>query len=161
MVQLQFNAKDWVLRANQFKTAQLKVAATKTKDAQYLPIPNINLGIKFKAGVLAIGINSQFARPTWSFGGKIYQVVGFPNNFDITPIGGALANEKELPIDKVIIWQLLPRITNSDYTLLYSPPRWFRDVRIKVWQYTGEEYNFVDSTLNNIETKLNYLLQGK
>jgi hypothetical protein len=161
MVQLQFNAKDWVLRVNQFQQARIKTPATKTKDAQYIPIPNLNLGVKLKAGVLAIGINCNYSKLTWFFGGKIYQVVGFPNNFDTTPIGGALVKDRELPINKVVIWSLLPRITNQDYTLLYLPPRWFRDVRIKVWQYVGEEYDFVDSSLNNIETKLDYLLRGQ
>ena len=157
-MQLQFNAKDWVLRANQYQVAKLKSAATNTKKAEYLPIPNINLGLKLKASALAIGVNCTYSKPTWFFGGKIYQVVGFPKNADTAPIGRALANDRELPINKVVIWQPL-RITNADYGLLYSPPRWFRDVKVKVWQYVGEEYDFIDSSLNNIEQKLNFLLQ--
>lgn len=157
MVQLQFNVPDWVLRVDKFQAAQQKGTLQKP---EYAPIPNFNLGINIKAGAIAVGVACNYARPTWYFGGKIYQVVGFPNNSIIAPIGGALANEKELPINKVTIW-VLPRITNQNYSLLYSPPRWFRDVRIKVWQYVGEEYDLFDNLLLDIEQKLNYLIAGQ
>lgn len=153
-IQLQ-NIADWVLRVNLYKAAQTYQEDGKIK---YIPIPPLSLNAQLNARFIAVGILVQNAKPTWNHGGFLNQLYPFSLNTNVSPLGRAITESRILLINKVKIIQF-PRISGASYQLLYSPQKWFRDVRIKVWQYRGTEANFTEDTLYQINQKVDQLLQ--
>ncbi len=153
--QIQFTEiSNWVLRVNIQKRAIRRVENGKEK---YDPIAPFDLGITLNARFLAVAALIEYGRPTWVHGGFLNQQYPFPLNTNISPFQTAITQSQFLLINTVKIVQF-PRLSGSNYRLWYTPRKWFRDIRIKVWQYRGEEYNFVDSTLYDIQQKINQLL---
>jgi hypothetical protein len=96
------------------------------------------------------------SKPTWKHGGFLNQVYKLPL-ITQTAKNQGLYEGHLLLINQTRILEM-PRLTGESYRLLYTPRLWYRDVRIKVWQYRGTEYNFVDETLFDIQQKVNQLL---
>ena len=142
------NPNDWVLRTDLTKFAQV---FTNEKGKQsYISIKPFNLGIGIRAKFLAIAVTSINSKPTWKFGGEIAQLFPFPKNTDVFPVGQMIGDIYPLKISKVSFFSL-SRVAPVDYELFYYPPSWFKDVQIKVWQYTGAEFNFTEDTLIEIQ----------
>ncbi|BAU63029.1 hypothetical protein STA3757_03840 [Stanieria sp. NIES-3757] len=141
------SSSDWSLRCNIYKQAQSYKDGGTTK---YKHIPPFDLGITLNARFIAVAIILKYARPTWQHGGFINQVYNLPFAVQGLHSGHLLFINRAKIIE-------FPRLTGNSYRLLYTPRLWYRDVRVKVWQYRGIEYNFVDSTLLDIQQKVNQL----
>lgn len=146
-------SSDWVLRANISKQARSYTDGIQTK---YYPIPDFDLGITANARFIAVALLINYGRPTWYYGGYLSVNYKLPFATQLPGQLGAIDNPI-LRINKTTILEV-NKISGASYRLNYSAPKWFRDVKIKVWQYVGVEFNFVDETLLDLQSKLNQLL---
>ena len=148
------NNQDWSYRGRVFKTAKKEVI---NRRERFFPIPKFDLGFSLNGRFLAIEILVKEARVTWHAGGFINQFYPVPFITQSVPKNQAVSNSQFLLINKTNLINF-PRLSGQSYRLIYSPPKWFRDVTVKLWQYRGEEINFTDDTVVRIEEKVDQLL---
>jgi hypothetical protein len=147
------DAAEWTLRADIDKTATSVIENGKEK---FFPIPGFNLGLSINSRFIAVAILINYGKPSWTWGGLLNIDFGLPFATS-TPGSNGVAASETLLVNKTRIIEA-NKISGASYGLFYLPPRWFRDVKIKVWQYNGTEYNFVDETLFDIQQKVNQLI---
>lgn len=100
----------------------------------HTPINPINFDEIFTSDIIAVAILINVGKPYWSYGGQITQQLpgqGIANG-DTSSVG-LIGKSEKLKIQKINLINI-PTYANS-YTLIYYPPRWFKDVTIKVWEY--------------------------
>ena len=147
------DSNNWTLRTDINQVALSTIVDQKEK---FFPIPEFNLNVSINANFIAVAILINYGKPSWSWGGLLN--INFDLPFTTQTSGSkGFSSSESLLINKTKIIQV-NKISGSSYGLSYSPPKWFRDVRIKVWQYTGFEYDFVDDTLYDIQQKINQLI---
>lgn len=148
------NSSDWSYRGGASRIARTVTINRRTK---ITPIPKFQLGFSLNARFLAVAILVEEAKPTWNAGGFLNQVHKIPFTTQASPKGKAITNSQFLLMNKTNLVDF-PRLSGQSYNLIYAPPPWFPDVKIKVWQYRGEEFDFVEDTLASLENKINQLL---
>jgi hypothetical protein len=114
---------------------------------RYRPIPAIEPDVVFTHNTIAFIVSSTTAKPNWYNGGDLFQAF-------LVPFGtaGAAQGEKvRVVFNRYIIHRFttFPSTPDNQYVLSFSPPRYFRDVRLQVWQYIGENQG---ATLDSLET---------
>lgn len=119
------NPDNWALKTDVFRTTE------KSPDGRYY-IPIIDLQGNFQARFIAVSIvvNSSFSN--WRNGGNLYQTF----NLGINPNFRAIYKAINLLINKTTIVEI-PLLSTTSYRLVYEPPTWFLDVRVRVWEYIG------------------------
>lgn len=148
------NSNDWSFRGRQSKTAKKTIINGKEK---YLAIPAFDLGYSLTARFLAVEILVKTAKSTWKSGGFLQRFYPLPFATQSNPKGKGLFKSYFLLVNSTNLIEL-PRLSGKAYRLFYSPPRWFKDVNIKIWLYQGEENNFIFDSIKRIETKVDQLL---
>ncbi|MTJ11495.1 hypothetical protein FJR11_02560 [Anabaena sp. UHCC 0187] len=85
----------------------------------------------------------------WDYAGKLSRVIQ-------TGIGDSFSEEKKalfLGKRNLILFSQV----QSDYTISYLPPKWFKDVTIGVYQYDGADTSAIETDLMRIESKIDAL----
>jgi hypothetical protein len=128
---------------------------------QIVPIPKFSIPILLDNPTIAIRVDSVSAKPTWRFAGDIFQEISVG-----ILVGGqpdAIATRRRAWLNQICLF-MLP-LWATTYALTYLPPKWFRDVTISVWEYTGDtpidnasENAAIVAQLTEIEQKINSLL---
>lgn len=111
-----------------FKSSDWSLVATTIKDLSRGKI--IDLGRRFTSPYLLVRVASREQKDTWYFGGKLWAtnlVLGKQAKFYQVDLD---LFEQELLI--------VPKYFEGKYSLLYEAPKYFPDVILKVWEYTGE-----------------------
>lgn len=135
---------DWVKIADISKTAQV------TGENSYIPIARFNLGVSTFSSYFAIAININEGKSTWRWGGTVGRLFPFPPNADTNPTGKFVSDERPIFISRMQFFDYPKRFSQpSDF--LYQPPKWFRDVRIRVWEFAGTTVNPTQEQLDRIE----------
>lgn len=126
---LSFNSRDWSLVATTIKNLSREKI--------------VDLGRRFTSPYLIVRVASREQKDTWYYGGKIWAtnlVLGKQAKFYQVDLD---LFEQELLI--------VPKYFDGKYSLLYEAPKYFPDVILKIWEYTGEIRDSV------IEQSQNYL----
>lgn len=123
-------------------------------------IPSFDTGKTYSSQFIAVGVKVNSSKDNWRYGGYLSQ------EFKFSSSGYAHSNKAfnrcpELLINEVTILNL-PLLSNDNYRLRYSPPTYFSDVRLQIWEYTGIVINDDNglnaeaySLLEEINNKLN------
>ena len=148
------DSSNWSYRGQVSKTAR---SETINRRVKYFPIPMFDLGFTLNARFLAVEVLVREAKVTWRSGGFLNQSQPIAFATKASPKGQAVSNSAFLLINRTNL-VTFPRLSGKSYRLVYSPPFWFRDVRLRVWQYRGLESNFTEDTVKRIEDKVNQLL---
>ena len=135
-------AEDWNNIVNITKNAQLQ------GEYSYLSIPEFDLGMETLDEFIVVLVTINYRKSKWVYGGELKQV------FDSAIVNDVRYLQKSLKINvPELIY--LKKITPSRFGLIYSPPKWFRDVTIQIWEYTGETLNLGENALFKIESAVN------
>lgn len=124
---LSFINRDWSLVA----TAIRDLSRTKV----------IDLGRRFTSPYLIVRVSTRNQKDTWYYGGKI-----FATNLVIGKQAKFYQVDLDLFEQELLI---VPKYFEGKYSLLYEAPKYFNDVILKVWEYTG--------TIEAIDNKTNVL----
>ena len=153
---VQFNPNNWELIYNYSATAG------QAGENSYIPIPPISIPVFLESDIIAVYVSAT-APPgrIWDFGGNIEQ--RFISGLTVGGAADIAGIPHRTSNDKVTVL-FFPKISAS-YSLKYYPPKWFRNVNLTVWQYTGiddteeniqmeEEFGNVNFKLDQINNKL-------
>lgn len=131
-----FSASNWEQIYNYSATAGIAGENT------HIPIPAVTIPTFLDSDIIAVYVSTVPPEgKNWRFGGNIEQrfISGLTVGGSVDAAGASRASW----IDKITVL-FFPKISAS-YSLKYYPPRWFKNVVLTIWQYTG-----VDDTEENI-----------
>ncbi|MBD2388446.1 hypothetical protein [Cylindrospermum sp. FACHB-282] len=151
---VEFNEANWELIYNFSTTAVLFSANS------YTPISPIDAPILLETDIVAVYIDTTVPDGrNWRYGG--YTEQRFRSGIIIGGSNDAAGEPYNLWIGKITTL-FFPRIS-AQYSLKFYPPKWFKDVSLQVWQYTGidDESSDIASVqeFSNINFKLDQLLE--
>lgn len=126
---------------------------------KFKPLPLILVPNTFDVHTVAIGCLVSNAKPTWKYGGEVYQAI---RATDISDIGYFTVSKKhELRINDTTLIQF----QNYSYyfRIFLDLPKWFADAFIQVWVFTGtqptdnvqEQLDAIKIQLDRIEQNIN------
>lgn len=109
---------------------ELIVNLTKNLGTSENRVNQFNLGVRLQSKFLAVTASSSNQQASWVSAGYLSQLYNLPQ-FTAVPAPHYIA------LNRI---NLIPMSTAADfeYELVYDPLKYFDDVTIKVWQYTGE-----------------------
>lgn len=149
------NSANW-----EFVVSQ-SASAVVLSPGQHQAIPKIKIPILLDKPCIAVRIDSVSAKPTWRFAGDLYQDIRVG-----ILVGGqadAIATSRRAWLNQICLF-MLP-LWATTYQLSYLPPKWFQDVQITVWEYTGTDptntgtdTTAIAAQLTEIEQKIDSLL---
>lgn len=117
----------------------------------YVPIPDITMATN--SNYLLVGTNNPRARPNWRLGVTVS--VGLPIYASESSVFGAPSQIYYQPTKlgqlTLIHWE---RYNPRPYTITVSIPHWHEELRLEVWQYTGEQDISIESRLIEIQNSL-------
>jgi hypothetical protein len=119
-----------------------------------IPIPEITIPILLDKHIIAIYITSPTAKETWYFAGYLNQRL----RLGLTIGGNPEADggmRKRIWLNRIALI-ILPKLT-PEYGLSFNVPRWFKDVNISIYKYTGTENEPIEDTLVRLESKIDAL----
>ncbi len=109
-------------------------------------IPKLDLDVSLNSNFIAVEVVASNAKSHWVAGGFIAQQYEL-DEFDLSP------SQHFVSINQVNLIEL-KQVANLDFNLIYDPPKYFKDVVIKVWQYQGIQTDLlladIAAALNNI-----------
>lgn len=138
------SSSDWVEIVNISKEDLI------TGDNSHVPIDPFACGILTSSEFYAVIVNTVAGKSSWVWAGSLSRLFPFQQNTDTTPIGKAIYGNHQLSINKAQLLQF-DRLSPISFDFYYFPPKWFKDVRIRVWEFVGETYNPREDQLNRIE----------
>ncbi|HLO85495.1 MAG TPA: hypothetical protein VK203_10905 [Nostocaceae cyanobacterium] len=141
------NAANWEQVYNNSFTA------VKLTDDRYAPIPEVVLPVLFETHVIAAYIDTDVPEGReWDYAGKLYQRYQLGLTIGGVPEADNIAvRAMQLNRIKLVVF---PKLT-PNYAVAFKFPKWFRTASLTVWQYTGPDYDSVESSLERIENLLN------
>lgn len=128
-------------------------------DTTYIPIPPITAPIFLESDIIAVYVDTNVPNgKSWRWGGYVEQ--RFVNGLTVGGNASSAGEPKNMWIDKITTI-FFPTIT-AEYSLKFYFPKWFKNVSLQCWQYTGTDDNLTDITqaqeFANINFKLDQLL---
>lgn len=102
----------------------------------YRPIPNFTIPVEFDSHTLAIGAAAFQTKPTWNlafWASQKISISGVSQNADCNSTGIVLGVN-------LITFPVL----SETYFLRIRIPRWYKDMSLRVWKYTGVTHNTND-----------------
>ena len=141
------NSEDWRVIADVTRTA------VAVNESVHIPIPPIDLGVSLFSDYIAVVATTGGGKPSWQFAGDIRQVYNFAPGGSSPVTSVVQSPPNRLFINKLQIVETT-RISPDNFRLLYTPPFWFKDCAIRVYEYTGDALNFVEDTLFDIGNAL-------
>lgn len=138
---------DWQLIADESRTAQV------TEGSRIIPIDSILVGRNLTTRAIAILVTVDDIRGNWNFAGQIHQEFAFPPNNVSFPLGEVHSPEYRIRLARPESI-LFRNLSTESFDLRYFPPKYFPDVRVRVWEYTGEVVSQGQEQLNQISEAL-------
>ena len=133
---------------------ETNIYAAKTSLRTYVPIPEIECPFLIDKFILNIYVSQTEGKDYWRFAGflnqKLLGRLTVPGQAEFNAI-----NKERLYLNRWMLFNF-PKLT-TDYTISFEIPFWFRDVDIKVYQYTGVNY---DSILDEFTKTNNRILDN-
>lgn len=129
----------------------------------YIPIPIFELSTLVDSPILAVNVTSTKAKNTWKFGGILAQRYQIGSPGSVSPLPHVDVSFVSLRVNRsrLVVFEHI----DDEYTLRYEPPTYFKDVRLKIWKYTGEISDSISEYLETmkvdlvrIESKIDQLL---
>ncbi len=121
------------------------------KPGKFQPIPLILFPNTFDVHVVAISCVVPNSKPTWSYGGKVYQTIRATNDSDIGYFN--LSKNYNLRINEATLVQF--EEYSIYFRILYLAPEWFSEIFLSAWVYTGTPpTNTIEERLENVEIQL-------
>lgn len=111
----------------------------------------IDLGWQFTSHFLVIQVSVLNQRDTWQSGGTIWAtsyIRGYTTRF--------FSHNLDLFAQELLI---IPNIFNEKYSLYYRAPKYFNNVKIKIWQYTKESIKESEWLTDKIDLLVNHNLR--
>jgi hypothetical protein len=116
----------------------------------YAKLTDVIIPVVFDRNIISVSITTTIPI------GKIWRSAGSISKVVSTAIGDSFSGQPEyLKLGQRNLIQYDDNTAN--YTLIYSPPRWFRDVTIGIYQYEGNDTSDVKIDLAKIESKIDAL----
>lgn len=138
-VQLQLNNQNWEQIYNE------SFSVTFVTDKIFAPFQEISIPSVINKHIIAVYINTEIPEGAkWNFAGNLIQRIELGLS-----VGGSF-NLDEFSRRKLFLNRIklivFPKITDT-YSLSFELPKWFKSVKILIWQYLGSD---IDSTENLI-----------
>ncbi|MFK0729984.1 MAG: hypothetical protein ACFKPT_25140 [Gloeotrichia echinulata GP01] len=111
----------------------------------YARLTNIIVPVIFNRPIISISVTTSVPA------GKIWYYAGRCTRVTPTALGESFVDNNPLFLGKRNL--ILFESQEFDYTIEYSPPRWFIDVNLGIYQYNGP-YMSLESELNTIKSLL-------
>lgn len=118
---------------------------------KHYPIPNHSIPGNFEGHTLAVGSSSTKAKPNWSLGFYLAQVINVPG------VGNAEA--RSIPIRLGLNLVRFPPLS-TQFRLKARIPKWHQEMSLTIWRYVGVESDVLDRladlqpTFTRIEDKI-------
>jgi hypothetical protein len=136
------NAENWEPRLAQFFTTTPTISL-----AEYAP------NFDFTSAIIVVLVDNSEALSTWYTAGWISQMINLP----FGPNATASASNKRLRLrEKQLL--IFDKLTPT-YRISVRFPKWFTQASITVWEYQGPQNETIFAQLNQVETKIDTLLQ--
>jgi hypothetical protein len=150
---VEFNAVNWQQLINYSASAVIM------SENVYVPLNPLDSPIFLENHIIAVHITTTVpAGRTWNFGGTVEQ--RFISGLTIGGNADAAGIVRKVWLNKITTI-LFPKISAS-YSLKFYFPKWFKDVQLKCWEYTGiddtDENIVLAEEFANINFKLDQLL---
>lgn len=148
-----FNASNWEQLINYSATAVI------LSENVYVPLNPYESSIFLESDIIAVHISTTIPEGSiWNFGGTVEQ--RFISGLTVGGNTDAAGDSQKMWLDKITTI-LFPKIS-ATYSLKFYFPKWFKDVNLKCWQYTGvddtDENIVLAEEFANINFKLDQLL---
>ncbi|AFZ56910.1 hypothetical protein H6G54_12095 [Anabaena cylindrica FACHB-243] len=148
-----FNAANWESILN------FSATAGQVGESAYIPIPPTESPIFLESDIIAVYVDTTVPNGrNWRWGGYVEQ--RFQSGLTVGGTNDSAGEPKSIYISRITTI-FFPPIT-AQYSLKFYFPRWFKDVNLTCWQYTGVDDVVTDITLaqefSNINFKLDQLL---
>jgi len=128
------------------------------KDSQFFTVPPKfllpeYLSVDITSNIIGILVDNSEARETWNFAGWINQKINLP----FGPSFSSTASSRRLWLRQKQLL-IFPQLTTT-YKIAIQFPKWFDRASVTVWEYVGSQSNSVEIQLQQIQTKLDSVLQ--
>ncbi|WP_138500965.1 hypothetical protein [Nostoc sp. PA-18-2419] len=119
-----------------------------------LPMQPIEPDVVLTHNTIAFILTSESANPNWYKAGYLYQAFFVP----FGTAGAAQGEQIKVVLNRYTIHRFttFPSVNENKYLLSYSPERYYKDVRLQVWEYIGTNQG---ATLDSLETLVKTDLQ--
>jgi len=125
---VEFNALNWE------NIYSFSATAGKLSETTYIPIPPTQTPIFLESDIIAVYVNTNVPDGKhWRWGGFLEQ--RFTSGLLVGGGTDAAGEPKNMWIDKITTI-FFPKIT-AQYSLKFYFPKWFKNVELQCWQYTG------------------------
>lgn len=112
--------------------------------------------ISSSARIFIVGIASSQAKPTWRLGGFLSAEIPISPSSTTQIPGGTEFFQDKIPYGKRKLIEL-PFYEPPSIKLVIQPPKWFKDVYIEAWYYSGTDTDEARESLIRIEEKIDLL----
>lgn len=138
------SAADWSLVADVTKEAVQKTERT------YEPISPFIIPATVNAQYFCITANSIDIKSTWRWAGTIGRVYPDGPTTDTAPSGKFISDEQSIFLNRsqFIYYR---RFFSPSFDFYYAPPKWLRDIRIRIHKFIGDIVNTRQEQLDRIE----------
>lgn len=156
---VEFNSSNWE------SIYSFSATAGKVSEGVYIPIPPAQAPIFIESDIIAVYVNTNIPEgKNWRWGGFLEQ--RFTSGLLVGGSVDAAGDPRNIYIGKIATI-FFPKIS-AQYSLKFYFPKWFRNVELQCWQYTGvddtdekilmvEEFANLNFKLDQINTALNLL----
>lgn len=119
-----------------------------------VPLPDYLSMVEFTSRIIGVLIDNTEARDTWNFAGWLQRRINLP--FGPSSTAAAIDYRKLWLRQKMLL--RFPAIVQN-YQIGVRFPRWFTQASITIWEYQGPQSEEIEIQLNQVEAKLDTLLQ--
>jgi hypothetical protein len=145
---------DDLIRFDLLENWELTISASRTAvqptPDTHSPIETFTLVTGLTTPYVAIIVQTTQGKITWHWGGEVRQSWNFPSGASLGSLTSiAQSQPSPLYLNRLQLIGLNPN-SLEPYSLRYTPPKWFKDVIVYGWKYTGTVENFVADTLFDI-----------
>ncbi|YAF95175.1 MAG: hypothetical protein AB3A66_21765 [Nodularia sp. CChRGM 3473] len=152
---VEFNAANWQQLINYSATAVIM------SENVYVPIPPIESPTFLENNIIAVYVTTTIPPGRfWNFGGNVEQ--RFISGLTVGGNTDAAGTIEKMWLNKITT--ILFSKISASYSLRFYFPRWFKDVHLQCWEYTGvddtDEQILLAEEFGNINFKLDQLLNN-
>lgn len=152
---VEFNAANWQQLIN------YSAAAVTMSENVYVPLTPYESPTFLESDIIAVYVTTTVPQGSiWSFGGTVEQ--RFISGLTVGGNADAAGNIQKIWLNKITTI-LFPKLS-ATYSLKFYFPKWFKDVSLQCWQYTGiddtDENILLAQEFGNINFKLDQLLNN-
>lgn len=164
------NVENWQLLLSEKRLATAKTQPISGKNF-FNPIPPVYANPN--SNILLVGVQSEYAKPTWFLGARIAQFLYVsPSSYYNYTSGVQISNIRKIGLNRLTLIKF-DDFDINEYVLEVAIPYWIQDIYVEVWQYLGdvrdsdeewvslvERLNSIESKLDSVEAKVNAQLSG-